>query len=69
MTEVNLNELTVSQRARRFAARSRANKIERIAARVLRIFPRISNSVEAFLRCMDARWTESCGSQPVERGL
>ena len=39
MTEVNLNELTVSQRARRFAARSRANKIERIAARVLRIFP------------------------------
>jgi FkbM family methyltransferase len=39
MSEVNLDELTVSQRARRFAARSRANKIERIAARVFRIFP------------------------------
>jgi FkbM family methyltransferase len=40
MTEVNLDELTISQRVRRFAARSRANQIERIAARVFRIFPR-----------------------------
>ena len=39
MTEVNLDELTVSQRARRFAARSTAKKIERAAARLLRIFP------------------------------